>query len=95
MNLTVTGYGFNTGTIVAKVDGQDCVVTSQFMSSFSCKVEAKGAVSVSNSTYFGSYGARRSLINETSNLDWNSLKTYNVSEETLALSMENPYTEGD
>jgi hypothetical protein len=65
------------------------------MSSFSCQVEAKGAVSVSNSTYFGSYGIRRSLINETSNLNWNSLETYNISEETLALSMENPYTEGD
>lgn len=28
LNLTVQGYGFNTGEIVAKVDGQDCVVTS-------------------------------------------------------------------
>lgn len=41
MNLTVRGYGFNTGKIVAKVDGQDCVVTSSYESSFNCRVAAK------------------------------------------------------
>ena len=74
MNLTVTGYGFNTGTIVAKVDGQDCIVTSSYEYSFSCKVEAKSEVSISNSSYLGSYGLRRNLLNESgAGLTWNTL----------------------
>jgi hypothetical protein len=63
MNLTVTGYGFNSGTILAKVDGQDCIVTSSWEYSFSCKVGAKSEISVSNSSYVGSYGLRRKLVN--------------------------------
>jgi hypothetical protein len=63
MNLTVTGYGFNTGTIVAKVDGQDCIVTSSWENSFSCKVGAKSEASISNSSYVGSYGLRRKFVN--------------------------------
>jgi hypothetical protein len=63
MNLTVTGYGFNTGTIAAKVDGQDCIVTSSWENSFSCKVGAKSEASISNSSYVGSYGLRRKLVN--------------------------------
>jgi hypothetical protein len=75
MNLTVTGYGFNSGTIVAKVDGQDCVVTSAYAYSFSCKVEAKAEASISDSSYLGSYGLRRKFLNE-SGLDWNKLDDY-------------------
>jgi len=38
MNLTIKGYGFIKGKIDAKVDGQDCVVTSQYEDSFNCEV---------------------------------------------------------
>jgi len=47
-NLTVTGYGFDKGDISAKVDGQDCVVSSQSLYSFSCEVSTKSEVSVSD-----------------------------------------------
>jgi hypothetical protein len=76
MNLTVTGHGFNTGEIVAKVDGVECIVTSSYEYSFSCKVEAKSEVSISSSSYSGSYGLRRRIINESSSLNWAILDNY-------------------
>jgi hypothetical protein len=75
MNLTVQGYGFNTGEIVAKVDGQDCVVTSSYEYSFSCKVAAKGEVSGSDTSFVGSYGLRRRVFNQ-SGLMWDYLDGY-------------------
>ena len=96
MNFTVTGYGFNTGAIVAKVDGQDCIVTSSFEYSFSCKVEAKSEVSISDASYLGSYGLRRNYLNESgSYLRYSNLDSYTPYTKTLALSMEAPAYEGD
>jgi hypothetical protein len=39
-NITVKGYGFDSGTINAKLDGQDCEVTSFTRYEFSCSVKA-------------------------------------------------------
>ena len=41
MNLTVTGYGFNSENIDAKVDGQDCIVTRFNDYEFDCYVTSK------------------------------------------------------
>lgn len=76
-NLTVTGYGFDKGDITAKVDGQDCAITSQSLYSFSCEVTPKQEISVSDSDYAGSHGIRRGFINETNWLNFDYLHTYN------------------
>ena len=95
MNLTVHGYGFDSGKIVAKVDGEDCVVTSFYEYSFSCRVSGKTNASISNSSYVGSNGLRRKLINESRGLSYNVLDSYAATNETLALSFENPFNEGN
>ena len=53
MNLTITGYGFESGQIEATVDGEECVVSSHLSQSFSCEVQPKEVVSVTNSSYLG------------------------------------------
>ena len=93
MNLTINGYGFS-GNISAKVDGKDCVVTSQFDTSFSCVVSPSDEVSVVDVPYVGSHGIKRHFINETSWLDWNKYHTYNTT-DSLALSLESEYYIGD
>ena len=44
-NITVKGYGFDTGVIDAKIDGQECKVTSFSKYEFSCSVSPKDAAS--------------------------------------------------
>ena len=94
MNLTVTGYGFASGEIEATVDGQECVVSGYQTYSFSCEVQPKSEVSVSNSSYVGSNGLRWKFINETTTPNWDTYDVYNFT-ESLALSMQNPFSYGD
>jgi hypothetical protein len=50
MNLTVTGYGFESGQIEATVDGQECVVSEYQQYSFSCEVIPKSEDSIINTS---------------------------------------------
>ena len=47
MNLTVNGYGFESGEIEAVVDGKECLVSRYTATSFSCEVQPSEEVSVS------------------------------------------------
>jgi len=47
-NLTVHGYGFDSGNITATVDGVACNVTSYQKESFSCEIGSKSGPSVGN-----------------------------------------------
>jgi hypothetical protein len=89
MNLTVTGYGFNSDNIVAHVDGQPCEITNNHDFSFSCLVPSS---SVSDDTIFyqGSNGLRREVYNHTTWMNWDNLESYNYYTE-LALALETPY----
>ena len=44
-NLTVNGYGFASGNIVAKIGDLECKVTSYTKDQFSCTVKESAAVS--------------------------------------------------
>lgn len=93
MNLTVNGYGLS-GNITATVDGQECTVTNQFDTSFSCLVSPSDNVSTLDVPYVGSHGIKRHFINETNWLDWNRFDEYETT-DSLALSLESPYQVGD
>lgn len=100
-NLTVSGYGFDYGEIIATVDGQPCTVTQQSSTAFSCEIQPKSEVSVQNSSYVGSHGLRRHFINgtEANNnnwLNWWELtkNRYNFTEH-LALTLGARRNEGD
>ena len=45
-NLTVNGFGFETGLIEAKVDGVDCKVTAKSQTKFSCTTAVASAASI-------------------------------------------------
>lgn len=65
MNLTITGYGFESGEIEATVDGKECVVSSYRSASFSCEVLPSDEVSISEASYVGQHGLRWRFINES------------------------------
>ena len=95
-NLTISGFGFDKGDISAKVDGQDCIVTSQSLYSFSCEVSPKAEVSISDSNYAGSHGMRRGFINEANWLNFETIESegYETSQK-LSLTMQAPHNEAD
>jgi hypothetical protein len=62
--LTVTGYGFSSENIDAKIDGQNCSVTSFNSYGFSCEVQPKADVSV-DGVQAGSFGLTREMYNYT------------------------------
>lgn len=47
-NLTIYGYGFDQGDVVAKIDGVDCKVTSTSRESVSCTVQPKASKSITD-----------------------------------------------
>jgi hypothetical protein len=52
-NLTITGYGFDSGLIKATVDGQDCLVTSFGRYEFDCTVQKREGISDLNIPHIG------------------------------------------
>lgn len=68
-NLTVTGYGFGSGNIVAKVGDLPCAVTSHDKHSFSCTIKESGAVSDQTLNYVGQHGIRKTLVNSSADAD--------------------------
>jgi len=64
-NLTIKGYGFASGTIVAKIGDLPCAVTSQDKYQFSCTVKDSPAVSDLTKPFVGSHGLRKTFVNTT------------------------------
>ena len=74
-NITVQGYGFDSGTIHASFDGVQCEVTSFTRHEFNCQVKPKAAASDMSHTYVGQYGVTRHFINKTSSyLDFDNIE---------------------
>jgi len=94
MNLTIKGFGFIKGVINAKVDGQDCVVTSRYEDSFSFEVQSKESVSNLSTSYVGCQGIRRHYISGQNWLNWAKLPNYRHTAK-LATSLETEYAKGD
>ena len=85
MNLTISGYGFESGDIEATVDGKECVVSRHQATSFSCEVQPSDEVSVSGH-HVGQHGLRWRFINESIQSDWNNWADSDYN-DTLALTM--------
>jgi len=96
MILTVQGYGFTSGNINATVAGQNCTILTYSSHEFTCKVQAVTTATTPNATNVGSNGLRLRHMNQTGSLSWTTLRAegyeYN---ESLALTMEVPYAQGD
>jgi hypothetical protein len=70
-NVTVYGFGFDSGDVVAKIDGVDCKVTSTDRESFSCTVQPKAKKSVINVPLMGHNGLRVNTLRAPKGLPWN------------------------
>jgi len=57
--LTVTGNGFQTGNITAKVGDVPCKVTSYEKEQFTCTIGAAANVSALDTPQVGQHGIRR------------------------------------
>lgn len=68
-NLTIKGFGFDSGTIKAMVDGQECHVTSFSRHEFDCTVKARTGVSDLTVPTIGQHGVWRKFVNQTGG-DW-------------------------
>lgn len=93
MNLTVKGYGFESGNITATVDGVNCTITDFSQNAFSCEVQPKAEVSDPNITdHVGSNGMIRQFYQtETKGwFNWNDFNNMNAS-ESLALTFSTPH----
>ena len=93
-NITVKGYGFDTGVIDAKIDGQVCKVTAVSKYEFSCTVQAKAAASDLSKKYIGQHGISRKFVNKGKRLNFNTIKTES-GQMQLALNMESDWNKGD
>lgn len=93
--ITVTGYGFDSANIVAKVGDTACVVTSYSMEQFTCRMQPNATATPplnESLSYVGQHGVRMQQI--SGNQTWVYLSTYSqndsdwVKNESLALNME-------
>jgi len=101
-NLTVKGYGFGSGNIVAKVGDLPCTVTSYDKYQFSCTVKDSPAVSDLTTTYVGQHGIKNTLVNTTIAANKVSLATIEDTTETdwirtnhLSVELESHELKGD
>ncbi len=81
------GYGFDTGTIDAKINGKVCKVTKFSRHSFSCSVQASDTVSDLTKPYIGQFGSRRKFVNKTSSFYLDNMDTYSGTYH-LSLNLE-------
>jgi hypothetical protein len=93
-NLTITGYGFDSGLIKATVDGQPCLVTSFGRHEFDCTVQKRDGISDLNIPHIGQHGVSRDFINKTSGIDYNNIES-ETSVKQLALDLASEYNFGD
>lgn len=92
-NITVKGYGFDTGVIDAKVDGQVCDVTAFSKYEFSCKVNAKDVASDLSKKHVGQHGISKKFINSTKGINIDNLEnTEGVMQ--LGLNLESEWNFG-
>jgi len=89
MNLTISGYGFESGQIEATVAGEACVVTQHSSTEFSCEVQPSAEVTVSGD-HVGQHGLRWRFVPKNIQSNWNNWDSYNY-DDTLALSMQTPH----
>ena len=93
-NLTIAGYGFDSGLIKATVDGQDCLVTSFGRYEFDCTVQKRDGISDLNKPHIGQHGISRDFINKSSGIDWNNLEG-EESVKLLAIDLASEYNLGN
>ena len=102
--LTVKGYGFDTGKIDAKVDGVPCNVTSFAKDQFTCEVQPAASASVVDVPHIGQHGIRRMLVNSSMNANQQYVWLDNFDDmtkpdwtrqESLAMNIEMPPNLGD
>lgn len=92
-NITVKGFGFDEGAIVATVDGKACIVTARHKKTFDCTSASTSSASVS-APQAGQHGVRRKLVNTTSYVVPDSLPSKD-GVEMLAMQFETPSNNGD
>lgn len=93
-NITVKGYGFDSGTIDAKIDGQKCKVTKFSKYEFSCSVQAKATESDLSKPFIGQYGASRKFVKKSSWLSLSKMETYSGTKK-LNMNLESKVNYGD
>ena len=93
-NITVTGYGFDSGEIDAKVDGQTCKVTAFTRHEFSCTVQPSPAASDLSKKYVGQHGVSRKSIKQSSFPNYKNLENI-AGTMKLNLNMEAERNQGD
>jgi hypothetical protein len=93
-NLTITGYGFDSGTIKATVDGKNCKVTSFGRHEFDCTVESRVGISDLNKPHIGQHGLSRDFINKTTGISYSGIDD-EPSEKQLAINLATEYNFGD
>jgi hypothetical protein len=102
-SITVTGYGFDSENIDAKLDGVDCVVRDQSNEGFTCDVQSADAASIVDVPSIGQHGIRKTLVD--SSLSGNDFVWFSsfddltkpdwTRDESLALQLEAPSGVGD
>jgi len=93
-NLTISGYGFDSGKIKAMVDGTECIVTSFGRYEFDCTVQKKAAISDLNVPHIGQHGLTRNFINKTSGINYDNVDK-EKSELKLGIDLETEHNLGD
>jgi hypothetical protein len=91
--LTVTGHGFNNNKITAQVDGVDCVVLTNSLNEFTCKVQPKASVSV-DGDLIGQHGLTRKFVQQATAFTLPEIETLPV-KEMLHLHFESENGRGD
>jgi hypothetical protein len=103
-SITVTGYGFDSENIDAKLDGVDCVVRAKSDNGFTCDVQAADTASTVDVPNVGQHGIRKELVDSSlsPNNDWVWFSDFDdltkpdwTRKESLALQLEAPNGVGD
>jgi len=96
-NLTIQGYGFDSGTIKAVIDGQDCKVTSFSRHEFDCTIQKRNGTSDLTIPHIGQHGLTRDFINKSSsnrNPSWSNMDN-EPAERQLAIDLQAEYFYGN
>ena len=92
-NITVYGYGFDSGKIDAKIDGKACEVNSFTRYQFTCKVKESPQISDLTKKYVGQHGISKKFVNLTEKVDINKLESYD-GQMKLSLNLESEVNYG-
>jgi len=94
-NITVQGYGFDSGVVTAVIDGQPCTVTATSRHEFDCTVQAKSSASDVTHAHAGQHGVTRHSMTSDANftLTWANIDTAPYKKQ-LAMNLESEYNLG-